>query len=411
MKDEIVPMEISQDGGPLGGRHYETGTLRNAWALGGARAPHTGLPYSEALLLGVSGGITFGYFTFAYGGELPHLALLTRNTFDPFETILERLAAPREVRQTADPATAERQLNAALEAGETPVVWADVYSLPYYQMGPGEKMWMMRPMVVVGRAGDDYLVADGARRPWRVSAAALSAARGRVKKDRFRLMTLESPNPDKLAGAVQAGLRQCVSLFTEAPPKGAQDNFGFAAYEKWAKMLVNTKHKQSWARLFPRGPALFQALGGSLRHPGLLGWVMTWTTAEDADRRVFADFLDEAALILGKPGLKAAGERFRAAADQWHALALAALPDEAPLLKEARELMLHRRALFAEGGESVLAERTAIRERLEALREAVATEFPLSEAEVGALQLRLSEQVVEISQIEREAVKAMTAGA
>ena len=392
---------------PLEGRHYETGTLRNAWALGGALAPHTGQPYSEALLLGVSGGITFAYFTFAYGGELPHLALLTRNTFAPFDTILDRLGAPREVRQTADPATAERQLNAALEAGEAPIVWADVYSLPYYQMGPSAQMWMMRPLVVVGRAGDDYLLADGARRPWTVGAVVLSAARGRVKQERFRLMTLEPPNPERLAAAVQAGLRQCVSLYTEAPPKGARDNFGFAAYEKWARLLVNSKHKQSWARLFPRGPALFQALGGSLRHPGLLGWVMTWTTAEDADRRVYADFLDEAALILGRPALQAAGEQFRAAAEAWHALALAALPGsdrEAPLLKEARELMLRRRALFVEGGEAVTEERGAIRERLEEIRQAMEAGFPLSETEVGALLSGLSARVAEISAIEREAV-------
>jgi len=403
-------MEIRMDKGPLEGRHYETGTLRNAWALSGATAPHTGRPYSEALLLGVSGGITFGYFTFAYGGELPHLALLTRNTFDAFETILDRLAPPRDVRQTADPTTAERQLNAALEAGETPLVWADVYSLPHYQIGPSAQMWMMRPMVVVGQAGEDYLVADGARRPWRVSAAVLSAARGRVKKERFRLMTLESPNPQRLAEAVQAGLRQCVQLFTEKPPKGARDNFGFAAYDKWAKMLSKAKHKQSWAELFPRGPALFQALGGSLRHPGLLDWVMTWTTDEDADRRVFADFLDEAAMILGKPGWREAGQPWRAAADAWHGLALAALPDAAPLLKEARELMLRRRTLFVEGDEEGrAAERTAIRERLEVIRAAVAAEFPLSEAATGALLNELSERVIQISQIEREAVAAMNA--
>ncbi len=172
-------------------------------------------------------------------------------------------------------------------------------------------------------------------------------------------------------------------------------------------MLVNTKHKQSWARLFPRGPALFQALGGSLRHPGLLGWVMTWTTADDADRRVFADFLDEAALILSQPELKAAGERFRAAADHWHALALAALPASSrgvPLLQEARELMLRRRALFVEGGEGETAERAAIRERLEVLRESIEKEFPLSAGEVTALLARLSELVVKISAAEREAV-------
>ena len=300
--------DIRLDNKPLHGRHYETGTLRNAWSLRGAKAPHTGEPYSEALLLGVSGGITFGYFTFAYTGELPHLALLTRNTFDPFETILERLAPAREVRQTADAATAERQLNEALEAGEAPLVWADIFRLPYYGLDHNTPMWMMRPMVVVGRNGGGYWLGDGSRQPWWVSAADLASARGRVKKERFRLMTLEPPNPEKLPAAVRVGLQQCIRLFTEPPPKGARDNFGFAAYDRWAKMLAATKPKQSWARLFPRGPALFQALGGSLLHPGLLGWVMTWTTADDADRRVFAEFLAEGGADF-EPARPARGRR------------------------------------------------------------------------------------------------------
>src|ERR671923_2586022 len=87
----------------LDGRHWETGSIHNALALQGVKAPHTGKPYSEALLLGISGGIVFGYFVFEYKGYLPHVALLTRNTFSPFETILERLAIPHEVRQTTNP--------------------------------------------------------------------------------------------------------------------------------------------------------------------------------------------------------------------------------------------------------------------------------------------------------------------
>ena len=62
------------------GRHWETGSIHNALAMQGIKAPHTGKPYSEAFLLGVSGGIAFGYFLFEYKGYLPHLALLTRNT-------------------------------------------------------------------------------------------------------------------------------------------------------------------------------------------------------------------------------------------------------------------------------------------------------------------------------------------
>ncbi|MBN1449981.1 MAG: hypothetical protein JW963_03125 [Anaerolineales bacterium] len=55
-------MNIKSSFGKFNGRHWETGSVHNALALQGVVAPHTGQPFSEALLLGVSGGITFGYF-------------------------------------------------------------------------------------------------------------------------------------------------------------------------------------------------------------------------------------------------------------------------------------------------------------------------------------------------------------
>ena len=42
------------------GTHWETGSVHNFFAQRGFTAPHTGRPYSEALLLGVSGGIVMG---------------------------------------------------------------------------------------------------------------------------------------------------------------------------------------------------------------------------------------------------------------------------------------------------------------------------------------------------------------
>ena len=57
-------MNITGNLGRFDGRHWETGSIHNALVLQGILAPHTGKPYSEALLLGVSGGIAFGYFTF-----------------------------------------------------------------------------------------------------------------------------------------------------------------------------------------------------------------------------------------------------------------------------------------------------------------------------------------------------------
>ena len=46
------------------GRYWDTASIRNALDYHGVKAPHTAEPYTEAMLLGISGGITFGYFTF-----------------------------------------------------------------------------------------------------------------------------------------------------------------------------------------------------------------------------------------------------------------------------------------------------------------------------------------------------------
>ena len=130
------------------GRHWETGSVCNHWAYQGVTAPHTGQPYSEALLLGISGGIVMGYFSFAYEGYDPQARILTRNTFDPLDRLLERLGAVQHLRQTPDPARARRYLLEALDQGLPPIAWADAYSLPYNNLpfadgacGPCSQWW------------------------------------------------------------------------------------------------------------------------------------------------------------------------------------------------------------------------------------------------------------------------------
>lgn len=120
------------------GRHYETGTVHNALAYQGYKAPHTKQPLSEALLMGISGGAVFGYFTFDYKGYDPHVVLLSRNTFDPLNTLLERLAIPQDLLQTSDPKKGERNLIEVLESGRPAIVWADIFSLPYNRL-PADK--------------------------------------------------------------------------------------------------------------------------------------------------------------------------------------------------------------------------------------------------------------------------------
>ena len=402
-------MTVLNDYHHFSGRHYETGTVANILAYQGVTAPHTGQPLSEALLLGVSGGIAFGYFTFEYQGYRPHLILLPRYTFDPLETLFDRLAIPRDVQQTANPEKGQQNLLDVLERGQPALVWLDKFSLPYMQLPYDERNWRIEPVVVFGLEGDQVYLADRSNRPLTVPLDAFTQARARVKQDKFRVVALDPPDMDRLPAAVQKGIWQCISLFTDKPPKGKKENFGFAAYSYWADMLTNTRNKQSWTRYFPPGERLYAALAGDIVQPGGFDWINSWGAGAGMERGLYADFLDEAALLLGKPALAESSALFRNAADAWNTLANVLLPDDVPLLKETRELKQRKQALFLERGDDAFDDIAHINRRLEALRLSAAADFPMTEAEAAAFYAGLAQHVRAIATVERRAVDALQA--
>ncbi|MEZ4671062.1 MAG: BtrH N-terminal domain-containing protein [Anaerolineae bacterium] len=387
------------------GRHWETGTLRNALAYQGVKAPHTGKPMSEALLLGISGGITVGYFTFEYKGYLPHLALLTRNTFDPMDTMLDRVPLPREVRQTTDATKGEVNLMDALESGRPAIVWADTFTLHDI---PNDAYWAMFPVVVYGLENGTAYLADRAACPIEIPAERLSKARARVGKDKFRLMVLDTPDLSRLPTAVQKGIWQCINLYTEAPPKGARHNFGLAALKHWAEMLTNIRNKQSWARFFAPGERMWMALAGTTVQPGAFGYINRGA-GNSAERGMYADFLDEASVILQKPDLKQAADCFRRSEQLWAELADKLLPDSVPTFKTAKELFIQHRELYIERGAAVRPELRDIAQRLNGLQKEAEAKFPMTGVEITTLREGLAEQIIRIHDAERAAVETMQA--
>lgn len=391
------------------GRHYETGSVANILAFQGVPAPHTGQPLTEAMLLGVSGGAAFGYFTFEYEGYRPHVALLPRNTFDPLETMLDRLAIPREVLQSASPDKGLQNLRDVLENGQPALVWLDKFLLPYTRYPYDERNWRNEPVLVFGVDGDHVHIADRSNRPYVVPLDAFQQARARIKQDRFRVVALGAPDMDRLPGAVQKGIWQCISLYTDKPPKGKKENFGFAAYAHWADMLTNTRNKQSWTRYFPPGERLYAALAGDLVQPGAWDWIFAWGARPGMERGLYAEFLDEAAQLLDRPILTESAALFREAGDAWCALADALLPDGVPLLAETRALKARKHALTVEQGPDALDEIDTINQQLEALRARAAADFPMSDAEAAAFYAGLAERVQAIAAVERRAVDALQA--
>ncbi len=386
------------------GTHWETGSIINALAYQGVKAPHTGLPYTEALFLGVSGGVVMGYFTFAYKGIDPQVRILTRNTFDPWDTMLSRMGVVQHVQHTSKPERGIQNLVNALEEGHAPVVWADIFSLPYNVFEDGLGMWAMFPHVVFGfdEGADVAHIADRAPVPLVTQASELQTARARVKKHKFRLITLEPPNPDKLATAVQLGIQDTINLYTEQPPKGSANNFGFKAYDWWIEQLNNPHARISWEKQFPAGREMLAGLSSAY------GDIIHFGKRDDpADRGKFAGFLDEAATILERPALTEGAGLFREAAKAWGVLAKALLPDEIEPFGEFRRAMDRSHKLFTEKGAESTEERRQLARQQGSILSDMGREFPLDDHGVKSLRDNIATQIQTVRDIENKAITSL----
>jgi hypothetical protein len=127
-------------------------------------------------------------------------------------------------------------------------------------------------------------------------------------------------------------------------------------------------------------------------------------TGGAASRPLFADFLEETSLILDKPALRESAAQFRTLAPRWSDLSIALLPDDQPLFKETRLLLLQKRDLFWEQGGSAKDEIVQINARLNAIRSAMETDFPLSDEDAIALKQNLREHVLRIHDAEKVAI-------
>lgn len=382
--------------------HWESGSLSQALRHAQVLAPHTRQPISEALLMGISGGAVVGYFTFHYQGYDTQVNILTRNTFDPFSRMLDRLKVVREVIQTTQAEKAQRNLHEALQSGFAPIIWADSFTLPYNaEVEWGEIAHAMFPLVVFAHDDEQLSISDRSHTPFNVPQPHFMQAWGKVKKEKYRLMTVLSAQPDHLPEAVRRGIDDCIKLYVERPPKGSPNNFGLQALQHWADRLVAVTGKGSWEKDYPIGRELFTALESAFTFSVLFG------KTDVADRATYATFLEEASDILQRPALRQVATLFRVAGYSWTDFTDALLPSDLPLLGEARRALVLRHQLFREHGETSVTERFALAHQLVELRQRSVLEFPLNEAQARAFRSDLSERLRAVAVAERHAVEAL----
>lgn len=375
--------------------------LRTLLAHAGVRAPHTGQPFSEAMLFGIGGGIGAGVFAFHYTKEdFSSFFIAGRHLWQDdqawLERALERLGLSAVIEEAGGAKAAESHLTAALEHGRPVVAWVDAAGLPYRGLPARWDGGAYHLLTVYRIEGGDAVVGDLADEPIRVPLAALTRARLRIKKFKARLLALEpapslsargaaakGPRPGNLAEQVRSGLDACVKGLT----RGKMKNFTLDAFAAWADRLHGSKAADAWSKVFPRGKHLFTGLW-SMHH-----YIEYYYTGGGLCRSMFADFLHEAGAALANPALTAAGDRYAELGNRWSALASAALPKEVPAFARARDALATASELYhAEGARATNRIRAAW-DSLDAVGLEVAEQFPLGPEETQALLRDLQSQV------------------
>jgi hypothetical protein len=390
----------------LGGAHPETTAFRIVAAHAGIRATD-GRPPSEPLCLVVGGGIGIGVFAFHYEKEAVSTFFVGgRHRWDGARGFLELAARRLGLEPTVVESGGARQAVAQLEAATADgpaIAWVDLAELgtrgyPADWSGGGYHV-----LVVYGRepSTGDWLVGDLARDPIAVAPELLSRARARIVKQRNRVMTVApagAGTAEVTPTAVLAGLRATVDGLRNPRSR----NFGLDALADLADRL-DGRGRDAWSRTFPRGGRLFAGLASIHR------FVETYGSGGGLLRPLFAAGLVEAATAVGDPRLAALGERYAALGAAWSDLAHAALPDEVPLLREARELDSANDRHYRDRGPAALDEIRAAHRRLAEIEAEVARDFPLDEGATADLLAGLASRVRSIHAGETAALEELGA--
>lgn len=388
----------------FGGRQTETCSIRNSLNHLGIKAPHSREPYSEPLLFGLGGGIGFSYFLFERAGSHPihiNTRIHTQETEQPefFQKIAGRIGVPLEVQNSSSATAAAVNLKRRLERGTPPIVTVDAQKLPY--LGLTSPLYTYYALVVYGidEENGHVHVSDRCPAPLTIGKDELRASRSSSWSPKYRSVTLSQPDgePDIVAALTEA-IRETARQLQGGVGVA---NFGLKGLEKWATVLTSNKEKKSWPKVFASGPALYQALFS------IFAQISTRCDTGHAHRLFYAEFLDEAAEILGRPELRTAAELYRNADREWAEVADAHLPSSIPVFAEAKDLAFRRRKLFETKGPGANGEITKIRDRLAECEKEAGENFPLSFQDSRVLFNDLRQRILKLRDVEAEAAKVL----
>jgi hypothetical protein len=409
---QVIRAVEQEQGGAAPSWHFPgnipaTTALRTLLSYRKVWAPHTGAPFSEAMLFGIAGGIGMGVFSFYYEKEdLATFFLAGRHKWHDdaayLSDALGRFGIQPVIHESAGARMAEQQLRDTLERDGPCVAWVDMAELPQRAM-PSAWSGGGYHVVTVYSIDDTQSIAeigDLTDEPISITLPDLARARARIKKQRHRLLAIRQAGraPD-LATLVRSGLQHCHEELQQPSLPGSRSNARLDALRTWAERMNDAKGKERWERIYRPGPNLWRGLCA------IYDFIEHYGTGGGLCRPIFADFLAEASQALEQPRLASLAKRYAELGRQWSALADAALPDDVPALREAKQLLTHKAELVHAGAPAD--EVRAIWGQLQALEEQHREPFPLSNADYATLRAGLHDRIMALYEGEVAAQESM----
>jgi hypothetical protein len=392
----------------LGGLHPDAHAIAGVLANRGLLHPGTGQPLSEAMVLGVGGGLGAGYILWEFKAhDLRSLVFGFRNSWQYPDRwarkTCQRLGVPAAVHETGSAGKADAELRAAVGQGVPAIAWADQQALGYRHL-PAWLDGRGGPPVTIYAIDDAAgvaLIDDRNRAPLRVPLDALAAARARVGSYKHRLVVLDTPAAELDAGGLRRAVRDGLAEQVEHLGRRS-DSFSLPAFRKWARLLTDRRNAKGWPTVFADRVSLFDAclsVYEGLEPSGSGGGNL---------RGLYAEFLDEAAGLLDAPALGKAAAAYREAAARWHEVASTALPAGREPFAEARRLTDQLQAQV-EGGDAAQQAAAATAADLWALRDRWRPEFPGDDQDVETLLAALATTVAAACDAEEGALGELAA--
>jgi len=391
-------MQIEFPEGPPG-FHPPTAELSRLLAHKNVLSPINQEPYSEALLLGVGGGLDTGYILYPFK-HLPNpiLVLGFRNQWNQtrnfFEHLAERLRLKIRFQAFNQEKQAEQQLQETIKSGKVAVVWVDKASLPYRHLADHKIGYITHQVTVYRRDGRLWrlYLDDLSAQPIEIREKTFTAARANLPEHNYLMMIFdqaEDLTPQDLRTACLEGIRDCATQLTQP-----MQTLGISNLKTWANNLTDRHDPLGWPRVFKNQKNLFTALCTLYELIKLNG------TDGFALRKMYADFLHEAAGILSNASLNAAAGQYLQLSNHWSNLADNALPSNIPVFDRTKSLLNKKYEAYRINDMQAYQNAS---EQLKPLIDEVEADFPLDSHQTGQLYEKLSSRIKLIAELEMSA--------